>query len=291
MSFEDSQCPAFVYVVSAGRSGQASFSKILQQAYPNAYVAFEEPQIKYLLPKCLSWPERKLRRTFIETDELLGRGKVLTAFARNDQERLRYYGLQKHNWLKKKMAERGSNICFEVNKHFLHGLHAGLGSVIRSNYQLVSLVRDPLLNMRSYLNRKKDFYLDNNASDCEFNEIVIHPSKLSKGQLYLHAWFECYLRAEKFAVKHGIKNHVLLTQDLTSSKKMHEFLKRLGFVFEPVLSFEKTNTNKDQGFVGTFVTQEDIKDAIHFIELLTDEVRLKIPFFQKCIEKHISNMV
>ena len=40
------------------------------------------------MPRCSSWLERKFRRKFIETDELLGRGKVLTAFARNDQERL-----------------------------------------------------------------------------------------------------------------------------------------------------------------------------------------------------------
>ena len=101
--------------------------------------------------------------------------------------------------------------------------------------------------MRSYLNRNKDFYSDNGATDCEFNEIVIHPSKLTKGQLYLHAWCECYLRAEKFAAKHGIKNHVLFTHDLTNLKKIYEFLTRLGFFFEPVLSFEKTNTNKEQG--------------------------------------------
>ena len=75
MSFASVHGPAYVYVVSAGRSGQASLSKILRQAYPNSYVAFEEPQIKYLLPRCLSWPERKFRRQFIETDELLGRGK------------------------------------------------------------------------------------------------------------------------------------------------------------------------------------------------------------------------
>ena len=241
MSFASVHGPAYVYVVSAGRSGQASLSKILRQAYPNSYVAFEEPQIKYLLPRCLSWPERKFRRQFIETDELLGRGKVLTAFARNDHEKLRHYGLQKYDWLEKKMKERGSNICFEVNKHFIHGLHHGMAPVIKSNHRLVSLVRDPLLNMRSYLNRNKDFYLDNGATDCEFNEIIIHPSKLTKGQLYLHAWCECYLRAEKFASKHGIKNHVLYTHDLTNLKKIYEFLTSLGFLFEPVLSFEKTN--------------------------------------------------
>ena len=59
-----------------------------------------------------------------------------------------------------KKPKRGSNICFfEVNKHFIHGLHSGLDPLIKSNHQLVSLVRDPLLNMRSYLNRNKAFTL------------------------------------------------------------------------------------------------------------------------------------
>ena len=291
MSPASFQNPAYVYVVSAGRSGQASLSNILQQAYPNSYVAFEEPQIKYFLPRCLSWLERKFRRKFIETNELLGRGKVLTAFARNDQDELRHYGLQKYDWLEKKTKERGSNICFEVNKHFIHGLHSGLDPLIKSNHQLVSLVRDPLLNMRSYLNRNKDFYLDNVATDCEYNEIVIHPSKLTKGQLYLHSWCECYLRAEKFAVKHGIKNHVLFTHDLTNKNKIDEFLTRLGFAYQPVLSFEKTNTNKDQGFVETTVTRQDIDEARYFIAMLSDEVRSKLPFFQKCVDKHTMGMV
>ena len=72
----------FIFVVSAGRSGQSNFSQLLAQAYPKSYVAFEEPQIRYMLPNLLNWPERKFRRAFIETDELLGRGRVLNAFSR-----------------------------------------------------------------------------------------------------------------------------------------------------------------------------------------------------------------
>ena len=109
----------FIFVVSAGRSGQSSFSRFLEQAYPKSFVAFEEPQIRYVFPKFLNWPERKFRRAFIETDELLGRGKVLSAFAQNDKALLEQYGLRKFNWLKNQMATRGCDICFDINKHFL----------------------------------------------------------------------------------------------------------------------------------------------------------------------------
>ena len=197
----------FIFVVSAGRSGQSNFSQLLAQAYPTSYVAFEEPQLRYILPNFLNWPERKFRRAFIETDELLGRGRVLTAFSQNDRPLLELYGLKKFNWLRNKMSNQGCDICFEVNKHFLHGLHVGMESVIRPNHQVIHLVRDPLLNMRSYLNRNKNFYLDNGAPDCEFNEIKLDPSLLTKGQHYLHAWCECYLRANRFAEKHKINKN------------------------------------------------------------------------------------
>ena len=72
--------PAYVYVVSAGRSGQASLSNILQQAYLNSYVAFEEPQIKniFYLDACRGWNVNFVVNSLKLIDT--GRGKVLTAF-------------------------------------------------------------------------------------------------------------------------------------------------------------------------------------------------------------------
>ena len=279
----------FIFVVSAGRSGQSNFSQLLAQAYPKSYVAFEEPQIRYMLPNLLNWPERKFRRAFIETDELLGRGRVLNAFSRNDKLLLKRYGLKKFNWLRNKMIKQGCDICFEVNKHFLHGLHIGMESVIRLDYQVVHLVRDPLLNMRSYLNRNKNFYLDNGDPDCEFNEIKLDPSRLTKGQLYLHAWCECYLRANSFAVKHGITKHTLLTEDLTDIKKMNVFFDNLGFPHENIKPVEKINTNEEQGFGATKLRDQDIREALNFIDMLSGETQAKLPLLSHFINRHISH--
>ncbi len=278
----------FIFVVSAGRSGQSNFSQLLAQAYPTSYVAFEEPQLRYILPNFLNWPERKFRRAFIETDELLGRGRVLTAFSQNDRPLLELYGLKKFNWLRNKMSNQGCDICFEVNKHFLHGLHVGMESVIRPNHQVVHLVRDPLLNMRSYLNRNKNFYLDNGAPDCEFNEIKLDPSLLTKGQHYLHAWCECYLRANRFAEKHKINKHTLLTQDLTDMKKMNIFFKKLCLPHEIIKPVEKTNTNQEQGFGETQLRDQDISDALNFLDMLSVETLAKLPLLSHFINQHSS---
>lgn len=278
----------FIFVVSAGRSGQSSFSKLLAQAFPKAYVAFEEPQICYILPNFLRWPERKFRRAFVETDELLGRGRVLNAFSRNDKSLLKYFGLKKFYWLRKKMIKQGFDICFEVNKHFLHGLHVGMESVIRQNHQVVHLVRDPLLNMRSYLNRNKNFYLDNGAPDCEFNEIKLDPALLTKGQLYLHAWCECYLRANSFAAKHGINIHTLLTQDLTDIEKMNVFFERLSLPHKIIKPVGKINTNEEQGFGETKLRDQDLCEALNFIEMLSSETLAKLPLLSHFINQHSS---
>ena len=278
----------FIFVVSAGRSGQSSFSQLLAQAYPKSYVAFEEPQICYILPNFLSRAERKFRRAFIETDELLGRGRVLNAFSQNDKSLLKYYGLKKFNWLRNKMIKQGVNICFEVNKHFLHGLHVGMESVISPNHQVVHLVRDPLLNMRSYLNRNKNFYLDNGAPDCEFNEIKLNPARLTKGQLYLHAWCECYLRANSFAAKHGINKHTLLTQDLTDMKKMNGFFEKLCLPHEIIKPVKKTNTNEEKGFGETKLRDQDICEALNFIDMLPVETLAKLPLLLHFINQHSS---
>jgi len=278
----------FIFVVSAGRSGQSSFSRQLKQAYPTSYVAFEEPQIRYAFPNFLNWPERKFRRAFVETDELLGRGKVLTAFSRNDRTTLKRYGLQKFNWLKNKMEQCGSNVCFEVNKHFLHGLHLGMEQMVRPNHQLIHLVRDPLLNMRSYLNRNKNFYLDNGAPDCEFNEIKMDPSLLTKGQHYLHAWCECYLRANKFAVNHGIKKHTLLTRDLTNPAKMNSLFKNISLPCAAIQPVKKMNTNEEQGFGETKLEDQDMVEALNFIEMLPNKTLVKLPMFEYFINQHSS---
>ena len=76
------------FTVTAGRSGQASLTEMLQKSVPRVLALFEEPQIHPLLPRILGDIERRLRRRYVETHELLGRGEVLRAFERGDDTAL-----------------------------------------------------------------------------------------------------------------------------------------------------------------------------------------------------------
>jgi len=64
----------YIFTVTAGRSGQSTLTSLFNNHIRSSYVAFEEPQINYLFHGRLSDLERKFRRRFIETHELLGRG-------------------------------------------------------------------------------------------------------------------------------------------------------------------------------------------------------------------------
>ena len=152
----------FIFTVTAGRSGQNTLSNLIESHVLNSFVSFEYPQINYILGDKLSIFERKFRRSFLETHELLGRGKVLTSFVNNDYKYIEKIAKKRSDIINKKMKERHAYIHIDISKYFARGLHIGFKSVIPS-FSLIHLVRDPILNMRSFLNRNKNFYLDNNS--------------------------------------------------------------------------------------------------------------------------------
>lgn len=70
----------YIFTVTNGRSGQATLNKYLKLYATECLSAFEEPQISPVFPKFLNSIERKIRRRYFETHELLGRGNVLLAY-------------------------------------------------------------------------------------------------------------------------------------------------------------------------------------------------------------------
>ena len=74
----------YIFTVVAGRSGQAFLTDVFRRHVPKCYPAFEEPQVNPVLKGFLENYERRFRRKYIETNELLGRGNVLTAYEEKD---------------------------------------------------------------------------------------------------------------------------------------------------------------------------------------------------------------
>ena len=269
--------PTHYFTVSAGRSGQASLAALLSAHCSDAFVAFEEPQVNPVLPGPLGDVERHFRRRFIETDELLGRGRVLGAFERGDCASLKHYGTQRLRWIERRMKMLRASVYIDISKHFAHGLHVVLCREVRS-FGLIRLVRDPLDNMRSYLNRSKNFAKDNNSPAAVCNELVM-PEPLSDAERYLWAWTEAYLRfdaiVEKFkpAVARTIR-----TEELSDSECVSAHLKALKLSTGPVAPVPPQNTNQALGLPETHATDEDIRTFENFVAKLPASVRARIDY-------------
>ena len=143
----------YFFTVATGRCGQSSLTELLNTYVVDCYAAFEEPKPALHFRGVAGNLENRFRRRFVETDELLGRGKVLTAFEENDQVFLDAIVAKR---LKSINAE-DSSIYFDVSKYFARGLHKAFARAC-PGIGLVLLVRDPISNMRSFLNRNKHFF-------------------------------------------------------------------------------------------------------------------------------------
>jgi len=272
----------YVFTISPGRSGQASLSALLAASIPDAFVAFEEPQVRPLLPGGFGDMERRFRRRFVETDELLGRGRVLEAFDAGDEQALRRYAAARHRWVTRRLRRRRASVYIDVSKHFLHGLHVGALDLVTAEGAMLSpcirLVRDPIENMRSYLNRRKRFRLDYGDPNGRFNEVRLDPQTLCEGEFYLHAWCETYLRGERLVRERGLPDPVEIeTPDLSKPEVVSKALDRVGLTHGPVPQLPAQNTNIASGYGETEVERKDLDVFRRFRDRLPEPLTSRLP--------------
>ncbi len=265
----------FIFTVTTGRAGQETLYQILQECSINCLSAFEHPNFKQKLPFFLGDIERKIRRRFFETDELLGRGKVLIAYANRDYKYIEKIAKKRLKVIESKMEQEKITNYFDISKFYIRGLYKGFNQIIKS-FSLVFLVRDPLLNMKSFHNRNKNFFLDNISPFEECNLLRMHLNDLSKKELYLWAWAETFLRYKKLShSKKVVKSVIFRTEDLIYNEKVESLLKYLGIKTRPIKKIKKINTNKSSGFPLTEVDKEDILLLERFIKKIPlDEIEL-----------------
>ena len=267
----------FIFTVATGRCGQSSLTELVQNHVPDCYPAFEEPDVRPFLPPPLANYERRFRRRFVETHELLGRGKVLTAFESGDHAYIERIASKRVRMIQKEMRRRSASIYFDISKFFARGLHVGFATLVR-RYALVNLVRDPVLNMRSFLNRNKNFGLDNNMPGARSN-ILRLPSDLSSGELYLWCWCELYLRFERLRQTANVTHAVeIRTEHLEDSQRMNAAFDALGLVHSPVQPLPPANTNRAQGLGETRVSAEDILLFERFVNRIPSALRDQIKY-------------
>lgn len=259
----------YIFTITTGRSGQATLHKVLQENAINCISAFEEPSIKPIFPFFIGDLEKKIRRRFFETNELLGRGNIIKAYENKNYEYIKKISSKRLKLINKQLFEKNANCYFDVSKFYIRGLYKGFNFFLE-NLSIVFLVRDPLENMKSFLNRNKDFFLDNSSPTAKANILNLDSKHVSKGELYLWSWAETFLRYQKLSKTKKIKKSIVFySEDLQFPCKVSGLLNRLGVEHKKIKNIKKINTNEQQGIKKTAV---DIKDII-----LLKEFIMKIP--------------
>ena len=268
----------YYFTVTTGRAGQASLSALLQHNVPGCHAAFEEPNIITVLPNPLGHYERRLRRRFVETHELLGRGKVITAFEAGDETYLDAAAVRRLRYIDKRLRNSGCSIYVDVSKYFARGLHRALLRRV-PKAGLIRLVRDPILNMRSFLNRNKDFRLDNGLPDAPNNIFHLDSAELDKSEYYLWAWCEMYLRFDSLVAEFGITRAVeIRTDELEDPARMAVCLDNLGLPHGKIAVDPPQNTNFSQGYGTTEPEAAYIATFQRFINKIPTNIRERIPY-------------
>lgn len=268
----------FVFTASTGRCGEASLTEVLRRHAPLVYPGFEEPQVRPILPSILGTAERHFRRRWVETDALLGRGATLRAAARGDAAFLERVAARRLEMARTRMRRTGARIYFDISKFFVRGLHQGFTRLL-PGFDLVLLVRDPVENMRSYLNRHKVFAKDSLLPSDPSNLLCLTDCDLAPGELYLWAWFETYLRYLVLCDDARVRRSAMLrTEHLSDPARVGEFLSALDLPHAPVGRVPPQNTNVTAGHGPTQVSDDDRRLFERFLARVPQQVVERIGY-------------
>ncbi|WP_370153362.1 hypothetical protein [Ferrovibrio sp.] len=270
--------PRYIFTVTPGRSGQATLSDLVSRCCPGVAAAFEEPQIRTALPGVAGDLVRRFRRRFVETHELLGRGRVLRGFAAGDETLLERYGRARFDWIE---GYRGAApVYFDISKYFIRGLHRPL-TRLAGRPQLVFLVRDPVANMRSFVNRRKNFFLDNNAPADAANAWPDPEAAGRPEELYFWSWLEVYLRGLLLVEEFGLAPpRIIWNTDLADPAAMTEHFRGLGLDCDGVAAGPALNTNESRGLAQTRVTPADTAAFARWRSRVPDAVWNRLTFMR-----------
>lgn len=272
----------YIFTITNGRSGQATLYKYLKLYSIQCISAFEEPNIVPFFSGILSDIEKKIRRKYFETNELLGRGKVLEAYQQSNYEYIKKIAYLRFDKINDDASKVNATTYFDISKFYVRGLYKGFNSILE-NFSLVFLVRDPLSNMKSYINRNKNFFLDNSHPNSK-NNILKIKEELIKQELYLWSWSETFLRYNEISKSKKIKKNIIIrTSDLKEKKKIKNFFDFFGIKYSALKSINKVNTNEEKGYSRTEIENKDILILKSFIKKIPKNYKNLILELEKSI--------
>jgi hypothetical protein len=147
-------------------------------------------------------------------------------------------------------------------------------------FSIVRLLRDPVLVMRSYLNRGKSFAKEHVAPDAARNILRLDPTDFAPGEFYLWAWCEGYLRFDRLAELPVVERAIeLRTEALNDSTSMNQFMDALRLPHAPARPLAPSNTNLGHGYGTTHVSMDDIRTLERFLDRLPPTMRARLRYF------------
>ena len=109
----------YVFTITNGRSGQATLFNILKKASVDCVSEFEAPNIDPYFSWFLGDLEKILRRRFFETNELLGRGKVIRAYEEKNYTYIENIAKKRLKSIKRQMNKSNADSYFDVSKYYV----------------------------------------------------------------------------------------------------------------------------------------------------------------------------
>ena len=268
----------YIFTVTAGRSGQVSLTETINKYSLNCHAEVEHPEIHTFFKGRLGKYEHNFRRKFIETNELLGRGKILTSFSNNNLSYIASIAKKKKS-IFNGFLEGESQIYFDVGKHFARGFHLGFEEILKS-YSVVLLVRDPMENILSFIRRDKDFFRDNNHPSDAMNQYVFIKDQYTSVDLYAWMWVETYLRFLSIKKSEKVNSYyVLHTEDLNKKEKIMDLFEVLE-IKGNFTDFKGVKMNTSN-YNGSSLTDEERVQFLSFVSDLPLKILDEIPMLKK----------
>ena len=266
----------YIYTACTGRCGQHSLGDFISRYALNTLVEVEPPQLLYPNNAPFGNYLRNFQRKWVFTDEMLGRGKALQWYRDGDRDSLTRLSRARLDRVGRLCRKQKSQTYFEVSKFFIRTYYMATHE-IKPDIGILILKRDPMNNAKSFVNRHKDFRLDN-LLPHERNVILKMDGKhFSPYQLYLWQWCELELRTRQFISSRNISRfYELYNSDLNDPVKICDMLDFFSVEHQPfdeMPSLQPINTNIENGFNHTVLTAEDFMDFVEFLDMLPTTFR------------------
>lgn len=260
-----------IFTAVVGRSGQNSLAEIFNKFCKNCFAEVEPPDLLYKSKGLLSGYINNFQRKFIVTHELLGRGKTKEWFEKKDFKNLDKVIEKKRKRIERLQKKYKFSTYIEISKFFMRTQYLSFHKIY-PDLKLIKLTRDPIENAKSFINRSKDFYLDNVPPSYKQNCLQMDENKLTKFQLYLWSWCEIELRFQEFVKQNNINNYFCIkTNELNNKQRLLDLLNFFNLEYGEIQSLPHLNKNTDSGNRATKIEQSDIEQFLKFIEMVPPE--------------------